>query len=105
MSDTVTTVDSTEKPEIVRKVVKAPRVAALVEQLQAEKAELEAQLAPYREFYEAHVNDPKYLEAKVKIKELNAKIAPLCNELAAIARANGAKSIKIEPGNFAKTDG
>lgn len=82
--------------------VKAPRVAELKAKLEAEKAALEAELAPYRAFYEAHVNDPKYLEAKAKIKELNAKIAPIGNELAALARSMGSKRLNVEPGHYAR---
>ncbi len=85
--------------------VKAPQVAALKAKLEAEKAALEAELAPFRAFYEQHVNDPKYLEAKVKIREINAKLAPIGNELAALARVSGAKNLKIESGHYDKQHG
>ena len=57
-------------------------------------------LAPHREYYEKHVNDPKYLAAKKAIKEANAILGPIDTELAIVARAIGGKGIKIEPGSF-----
>lgn len=83
--------------------VKNPRVAELYKQLQTEKEALEKELQPYREVHDKHVNDPKFLEARKKIKEINAKLGPICNELASIARAGGARSIKVESGSFATT--
>jgi hypothetical protein len=84
---------------------KTPRVLQLKKELEKEKEALEKELAPYRELYEKHVNDPKYLEARVKIKEISSKLGPICNELASIARAGGSKGIKIEPGEFKHTEG
>jgi hypothetical protein len=80
--------------------VKAPRSAALKAELEAEKVKLEAELAPARELYERHVNDPAFLAAKRTIKELNAKLGPIQNELAALARAGGSKGIQVEPGEY-----
>jgi len=82
--------------------VKAPQVAELKKKLEAEKAALEAELAPFRAFYEQHVNDPRYLEAKAKIKELSAKLAPIGNELAALARVGGSKRMTVEPGEYSR---
>jgi hypothetical protein len=79
---------------------KTPRVSELKAQLEKEKAELEALLAPAREFYEKHCNDPQYLASKKIIREVNAKLVPICNELAAIARAAGSKGIKVESGTY-----
>ena len=99
VTETITSADVGEVPDIVRPS-KSPRVAALLQELQKEKEALEAELKPYREFYEAHVNDPKFIAAKVKIKEINAKLFPIFNEIAAIARSKGAKSIKAEAGEY-----
>lgn len=88
------------KKEPEQKKIKAPLTAALKAKLLVEKETLEKELSPHREFYEKHVNDPKYLESKKKIKELNNKLGPINNELAALARAEGAKGIKAESGVF-----
>lgn len=87
-----------KEPE--QKKIKAPLTAALKAKLLEEKEKLEKELAPHREFYEGHVNDKKYLEAKKKIKEISNKLGPINNELAALARAEGAKGIRAESGVF-----
>lgn len=102
---TITTADvGVINVETVTEVVpdKSPRVSALKRELEQDIAALQEELAPYREFYEAHVNDPRLLECRAKIKEINAKLFPLLSELAAIARASGAKSIKAESGSYTK---
>lgn len=82
---------------------KTPRVSRLKAELQAEAAALEAQLKPAREFYEQHVSDPRYQESRRVIKEVSAKLQPIQNELAAIARASeGNRGIAIEPGVYSK---
>lgn len=86
-------------------VSKSPRADAFKEQLLKEEAELKDKIKPYREFYEAHVNDPKYLESRSKIKEINAELAKVHNELAGLARAAGSKGIKAELGVFSSGDG
>lgn len=83
-------------------VNKSPRVSALKRELEQDVAALQEELVPYRELYEALVNDPRLIECRKKIKEINNKLFPLLNELAAIARAGGAKSIKAEPGSYSK---
>lgn len=88
-------------PDEVKKTPeKAPLTTALRKQLEAEKKRLEAELAPHRVFHDAHVNDPQFLESKAKIKEINAALFPVLNELAALARAGGAKSIVAEAGEY-----
>jgi hypothetical protein len=79
---------------------KAPRADALRAELEAEEARLLAILEPAREYYEQHCNDSKYLAAKRLIKEVNAALGPVRNELAALARAKGSNGIKVEPGEF-----
>lgn len=79
---------------------KSPRVDALRQELEARKAELEAELKPHREAYERLVNHPDLLKAKAKIRELNPKLAEVQNELAALARSKGSKGIKAEPGQY-----
>lgn len=81
---------------------KTPRLKQMFQELHQRKAELVAKLRPAREFYEAHVNDPRYLEARRVIKEVSAELAPIDNEIAALARALGARGIKADPGVFAK---
>lgn len=102
MSDTVKAAE--EKPDLVRPA-KAPRAAALKEQLEAEKASLEAELAPARAAYDRLINAPELLAARAKIKEVSAKLAPILNELAALARAGGARGIKAEAGQFSAKEG
>lgn len=87
------------KLEIVKKY--QARMKELVQQ----KEETLKALAPFREFYEQHVNDPKYLAAKKALKESGAILGPIDQELAMIARALGAKRIKIEPGVFSSKAG
>lgn len=79
---------------------KAPRTAKLYEELKAEEARLEAILAPARETYERLVNDPALIEARKVIRATNALLAPVKNELAVLARAGGARSLKAEPGVY-----
>lgn len=79
---------------------KAPITAALKAKLLEEEARLETQLAPHRDLHDRHVNDPKFLAAKRAIKEISPKLAAVKNELAALARAGGAKSLKAEPGEY-----
>jgi hypothetical protein len=81
---------------------KTPLVSALKVQLEAKQAKLEAELAPIRELYEKLVNDPKLAEAKAAILRINAELGPIKNELAAIVRAEGTKSITVEPGIYSK---
>lgn len=81
---------------------KAPRVSALMAQLQAEKVKLEEELAPYRADYEILINAPRLLECRRKIKEVSAKLGVVNDELAAIVRANGSKGIKVESGVYTK---
>jgi hypothetical protein len=95
MSDTLEKFQFTTDP-----AAKTPLVDELYAKLKAIEAELEARLAPARAYYEAAVNDPKLLAARKDIKEINAKLLPVKNELAALARARGAKSIKLEQGTY-----
>lgn len=98
---TVTATDvGTVRAEDVAAAPKAPRTDQLRRELEAEQAKLREEMKPFREFYEAHVNDPEYLEACRKIKEISAKLGPVDNELAALARAAGARVIKAEPGEY-----
>jgi hypothetical protein len=89
---------------VKNKVEKAPRARALYEALQKEKAVLLAELKPFRDFYEAHVSDKRFTEAKARIKKINALLFPIDNELAALARAGGARGIKVEAGNYTDKD-
>lgn len=70
-----------------------PLTRELFDKLQAEKAKIVAALAPYREFHDKHVNDPKFLEARAKIKAAAAVLGPIDQELAGLARALGAKTL------------
>lgn len=84
--------------------VKNPRSRELYEQLKAEEARLEAALAPARAVYEKKINDPELIKARQIIKETNALLGPIKNELAALARAGGAKGLKAEPGVYTKKE-
>lgn len=79
---------------------KTPLVDELRSKLATDVEKLEAVLKQYREYHDKHVNDPKFIEARKKIKEINAKLAPLKNEQAAITRGSAGNkgSIKAEPG-------
>lgn len=79
----------------------SPRLREIYEDLKAQEEDLLAELQPHRDFYEKHVNDPHYLEARAKIKEISARLAPVRNELAALARALGGRGIAAEGGTFA----
>ena len=79
---------------------KTPLVDALKQELEAKKDKLAAKLQPYRDDYEKLINDPRLIECRKMIKEINSELAPIQNELAALARADGAKGIKVEGGVF-----
>lgn len=79
---------------------KTPRLRTMFNELLAQKQALAAELKPSRDFHDKHVNDPKLLEARKKIKEINAKMAPIDQELAGLARAIGSKGAKIEAGVY-----
>lgn len=83
---------------------KSPLVEALRKKLTEEKERLEKEIAPYREYHDKHVNDAKYLEARKRIKEINAELGPVCNELAALARSTGARGMRVEPGQYSKKE-
>lgn len=81
---------------------KTPRLTAYKRELEARRDELQGRLAPHREFYEAHSNDPKFIEAKNQIRELQKELGPVMNELAALARVstNNVGGIKAEAGEY-----
>lgn len=79
---------------------KTPLTTALKDKLEAEEKKLMEELAPHREFHDKHVNDPKFIKAREKIKEISNKLGPVRNELAALARARGSKGIQAEAGEF-----
>lgn len=79
---------------------KTPRLKELFKQLWAEKRALLKVIEPARADYERLVNDPRLQECKRIIKDSNPKLAALDNEIAGLARALGAKGIKIEAGEF-----
>lgn len=100
MSESITSADV----GVLKTVEKAPRAAALKRELEERKAQLEALIAPAREYYERHVNDEKYLEAKRIIKELSPELGQVHNELAVLARLNPTnKSLKVESGNYSRS--
>lgn len=105
MSDEVVTLTAadvgTVEAAAFTRPAKAPRAAALKAELEAEKALLEPELAKYREVYDRLINAPELLEARAKIKAISAKLGPVLNELAALARAGGSKGIKAEAGAYA----
>ncbi len=73
-------------------------------ELQNQKDALVAALKPARDDYERLVNDPRLLECKRIIKETNAKLLPIENELAGLARMLGGKSIEVEQGEYSGTN-
>lgn len=79
---------------------KTPRLKELFRQLWAEKQKIVAELAPARAIHDELVNDPRLVAARKTIKELSAKLAPIDNELAGLARALGSKRMKLDPGVF-----
>lgn len=79
---------------------KAPRLRLLMQELQAEKAKLVESLKAHREFYEKHVNDPRYLAARKAIKDANGPLSKLESEISRLSIALGGKQLKIEPGKF-----
>jgi molecular chaperone GrpE (heat shock protein) len=84
---------------------KSPRADALKAELEAERDALLRELAPHREYYERHQADQRFIQARQKIKEISAKLGPVQNELAALARASGARSIKAEAGTYTRPQG
>lgn len=81
---------------------KTPRLTELKDALLAKEAELEAKLAPFLDYYDRAVNDPKLLEAKSAIKALRAELIPIKNELAALSRVNAKASMKVESGHYTR---
>lgn len=75
-------------------ISKTPRLTKLYEEVLKQIEELETELRPYRKTYEKLTNDPRLIEARQKIRELNTKLAPLKNEQAALARAAGSISLR-----------
>ncbi len=63
-------------------------------ELVAEKAVLVAQLQPFRDDYERLTNDPRLIECRAAIKALSNKLAPVDNELAALTRVMGGRSLQ-----------
>lgn len=57
---------------------------------------LRAKLEPARADYERLTNDPRLLAARQTIKAVNAELAPVEQELASLARAGGARSLRAE---------
>lgn len=83
---------------------KSPRAAALFAELKAEEAKLLPGLTADRELLNSIVDTGTGAEVRAvreRIKAASAKIAPIQNELAALARLSGSKGIKIEPGEYA----
>lgn len=83
-----------------------PRLATLKAELQKREAELEAKLTPYRADYERLLNDPRLIECRKAIKQINSELLPVKNELAALTTV-GRKNItiEIEPGEYANEGG
>ncbi len=79
---------------------KASQAQALRRQLEDEEARLKAELAPHRELYERHVNDPAYVKARREIKRISGELGPIQNELAALARSGGSRGVRAEPGVY-----
>lgn len=79
---------------------KSPKLNALKAQLEAEKEAILAIVAPHRAYFEAHRNDPKFIEARRVIKEANPRLAEIDNELAGLARAVGSRGIKVDAGVY-----
>lgn len=77
------------------------RLAELLEQ----KQNILAELAPHREAHDRIVNDPALIEARKKIKEANAALAPVEEEISSLARALGGKVMNTESGKYTKRDG
>jgi hypothetical protein len=72
---------------------KAPLTRRLYEELKARKDALEAAVRPFRELFDAHLADPKFLEARAKIKAYNAEVGPVDNEMSALQRALGGRAM------------
>lgn len=79
---------------------KTPRLRELLEQLSAEKQELLKALGPARADYERLINDPRLIECRKVLKEHAPRLAAIDNELAGLARAIGARGIKVDPGVY-----
>ena len=62
-------------------------------ELQELKAIFVAELQPFRDDYERLTNDPRLIECRAKIKEMNGKIGPVDNELADLSKLLGGKSL------------
>lgn len=84
----------------VKEVIKTPGLLALKKDLEARKAALMEKIGPAREVYERKINDTELVEARRIIKENQKELGEVDNELAAIARALGAKGIRAEPGEY-----
>lgn len=79
---------------------KNPRLRAMYDDLKKQADAVRAQLDPAREVYDRKVNDPELVAARKAIKELSAKLAPIEQELAALAKALGTRTLKAEAGVY-----
>lgn len=74
---------------------KSPKIEALRDTLQAKKDEILVELGPLRaEWDSPKITRARRDEVRPLIKALQAKLAPIENELGCCARALGGKSLK-----------
>lgn len=81
---------------------KNPRFIAMRDELLAEKAKIMETVGPAREEFEKLTQNPRINELRKIIVDNKPRLFEIDNELAAIARALGARGMKIEPGEFKK---
>lgn len=83
---------------------KRPLLKKLFDELMAQKAPLALEREKVRAELDALTQNPRIAELRAKLKDLNAKLGPMDNELAGLARALGSKSVHAEPGVYTKSE-
>lgn len=81
---------------------KTPRLRAMFIEAQAKRKPLAEARDRLREELDALTQNPRIAELREKLKAINAELAPLDNEVAALAKALGGKSLTAEPGTYEK---
>jgi hypothetical protein len=79
---------------------KSPLVDSLKAKLRAEKARLVALLAPVRKRLDELTQSDEVNKLRQQVRDINKEMMVVDNELAAMLRAGGSKSMKAEPGNY-----
>jgi len=81
---------------------KTPRLRTMFEEAQERRKPLAEERDKVREELDSLAQNPRIAELRTRVKELNAVLAPIDNEIAALAKALGGRSITAEPGSYTK---